>query len=213
VTVFTYAQLMGLWVNNGGSAAKAPVAAAIAEAESSGNSDATSANPDGGTNVGLWQLDTPGGKGAGFSVAQLKDPATNAKVAVKGSSNGADFSAWSTFTGGAYKRFLNNGTTPDTNVPGSASAPASATTASYNSADCLFGFPGVNVPVVGDVGGFCILSRSNARAMLGAALMLAGGVAFIIGALVVAAGGFTDTKFGQAAVSGVSKAAAVVPFV
>lgn len=43
--------------------------------------------------------------------------------------------------------------------------------------------------------------------------MLAGGLAAIVGLLVVAAGGFTDTKMGQAAVSGVSKAAAVVPFI
>lgn len=120
MTVFTYAQLEGLWINAGGS--NAPLAAAIAEAESSGESDATSSNPDGGINVGLWQLDTPGGKGAGYTVAQLKDPATNAAVAVKGSSKGADWSAWSTFGSGAYKQFLSNSTTPDSNVPGGSSS-------------------------------------------------------------------------------------------
>lgn len=34
------------------------IAVAIAQAESSGEPDALSKNPDGGTNVGLWQIDT-----------------------------------------------------------------------------------------------------------------------------------------------------------
>jgi lysozyme-like protein len=214
MTTYTYAQIEGIWINNGGSKAKAPLAAAIAEAESGGNADATSSNPDGGTNVGLWQLDTPGGKGAGHSVAQLQDPNTNAKVAVAGSNGGADWSAWQTFGSGAYRAFLNNGTTPDTNVPGgSGAAPAAAATASYTTADCLFGFPGVSVPVVGSVGGFCIVSKSNARAMLGGALMLAGGLALMVGVLVIAAGAFTDTSAGQKAGRAVKKVAEVAPFI
>jgi hypothetical protein len=88
--------LQSLWIMAGGSPAKAGVAACIAQHESGGNAGATSSNPDGGTNVGLWQLDTPGGKGAGFTVAQLQNALTNARVAVKGSSNGTDWSAWST---------------------------------------------------------------------------------------------------------------------
>lgn len=107
MTDFTYAQLEALWGKGGGSGSTAPVAAAIAEAESSGNSAATSSNPDGGTNAGLWQLDTPGGKGAGYSVAQLENPLTNAQVAVQGSSDGSDWSAWATYVSGAYKQYLN----------------------------------------------------------------------------------------------------------
>ena len=34
------------------------IAVAVAMAESTNNPDATSSNPDGGTNVGLWQIDT-----------------------------------------------------------------------------------------------------------------------------------------------------------
>lgn len=56
----------------------------VALAESSGNTETTSANPDGGTNVGLFQLDTPGGVGHGYSIAQLKNPALNAQVAHAG---------------------------------------------------------------------------------------------------------------------------------
>lgn len=77
--------------------------AAIAMAESSGIPTSTSPNPDGGTNVGLMQLDTPGGKGAGYTVAQLKDPATNLKVALQTSQNGADWSPWATWPVAAKK--------------------------------------------------------------------------------------------------------------
>ena len=101
----THTQLEALWTANGGSAATANVAAAIAQAESSGDAKATSPNPDGGTNVGLWQLDTKG-KGAGFTVAQLQDPNTNAHVAIMGSANGTDWSAWATWATGAYRKFL-----------------------------------------------------------------------------------------------------------
>lgn len=85
-----------LWVSLGGDPSKASIAACIASHESGGNANATSANPDGGTNVGLFQLDTPGGKGAGYSVAQLKDPSLNTRVAIRASNNGRDWSAWST---------------------------------------------------------------------------------------------------------------------
>lgn len=94
-SVYTSAQLQALWIMNGGSQATAATAACIASHESSGVPTVTSANPDGGTNVGLWQLDTRG-KGAGYSVAQLQDPNTNARVAIAGSSNGTNWSAWST---------------------------------------------------------------------------------------------------------------------
>jgi hypothetical protein len=93
---YTHSELMALWIAAGGNPAAANNAACHAIQESSGNPGVTSRNPDGGTNVGLWQLDTPGGKGAGYSIAQLQNPVTNARVAVKGSSNGSDWSAWAT---------------------------------------------------------------------------------------------------------------------
>lgn len=92
---FSSGQLQSLWILAGGNPARAAVAACIAGHESSGDAAAESPNPDGGINVGLWQLDTKG-KGAGYTVAQLKDPLTNARAAVAGSGNGNDWSAWST---------------------------------------------------------------------------------------------------------------------
>jgi hypothetical protein len=93
---YTHQQLETLWQQAGGSAATANNAACHGDQESGGNPSVTSPNPDGGTNVGLWQLDTPGGKGAGYSVAQLKNPLLNARVAVRTSNNGRDWSAWAT---------------------------------------------------------------------------------------------------------------------
>lgn len=103
--VLTKEQIMSLWAGNGGSPAIADTAAAIALAESSGRPDALSSNPDGGTNVGLWQLDTRG-VGAGYSIEQLRDPATNARVTVMGSLNGANWSPWQTYVEGTYRKYL-----------------------------------------------------------------------------------------------------------
>lgn len=108
---YTHSQLMTLWTTNGGDPRRADVAAAVAEAESSGRAGVTSANPDGGTNVGLWQLDTRG-KGAGHTVAQLQDPGTNARLAVFGSANGTNWSAWATYASGAYRQFLTAASRP-----------------------------------------------------------------------------------------------------
>jgi hypothetical protein len=94
--VLSGSQIRALWISAGGNPFRADVAVCIAQHESGGRVAVTSGNPDGGTNVGLWQLDTPGGKGAGHTIAQLQNPLTNAIVAIRGSSNGTDWSAWAT---------------------------------------------------------------------------------------------------------------------
>jgi hypothetical protein len=188
---FTYAQLMGLWIRNGGSRASAPIAAAIAEAESSGRSWVTSSNPDGGTNVGPWQLDT-NGVGAGYSVEQLQDPALNARVAVKGSDDGKDWSDWETYVDGAYKHFLSGSTTPDLDVPKSAGSqqPTVATLKDYTPGECYWMFPGLPIPVLGNVGQTCLITKANARALLGFAFIGAAAViaAPSLGILAIGAG-------------------------
>jgi len=103
--VMTKEQIIALWTGNGGSAGTANVAAAVAMQESSGRTGVTSPNPDGGTNVGLWQLDTKG-VGAGHTVEQLQDPATNARITIMGSANGTNWSHWEAYTSGAYKKYL-----------------------------------------------------------------------------------------------------------
>lgn len=118
MTTYSYAQLEQLWINAGGSTTTAPVAAAIALAESGGNPDAaypgTTIAPGTGSTTdatGLWQiLGLPAGN---FTAAQLTDPAANAKMAVaKYQQAGNSFSPWTTYTGGAYTAFLQGGTAP-----------------------------------------------------------------------------------------------------
>lgn len=92
---YSTAQLQALWRSAGGSAATAANAACHAMQESSGNPQVTSANPDGGTNVGLWQLDTRG-KGAGYSVSALQNAMNNARITVFATANGTNWSAWAT---------------------------------------------------------------------------------------------------------------------
>jgi len=97
------AEMYALARKAGLSPADAAVAAAVGESESSGRSWVTSPNPDGGVNVGPWQLDTPGGGGAGYTVEQLQDPWTNAQAMAKASKNGTDWSTWETYVDGSYQ--------------------------------------------------------------------------------------------------------------
>jgi hypothetical protein len=104
-SVMTKDQIKALWTGNGGAASRANLAAAVALQESSGRTGITSHNPDGGTNVGLWQLDTKG-VGAGHSIDQLSDPATNARITIMATANGTNWSHWEAYTSGAYKKYL-----------------------------------------------------------------------------------------------------------
>jgi hypothetical protein len=92
---WSHGGLANLWIMNGGNPSAANNAACHAIQESSGNASVTSSNPDGGTNVGLWQIDTRG-VGVGYTVAQLQNPNTNAKLAIRGSKNGTDWGPWAT---------------------------------------------------------------------------------------------------------------------
>jgi hypothetical protein len=92
---YTHAQLVSLWQQAGGSASTANNAACHAIQESSGQPQATSSNPDGGQNVGLWQLDTKG-VGAGHSVSSLMNALNNARITVFATRNGTNWSQWAT---------------------------------------------------------------------------------------------------------------------
>jgi hypothetical protein len=91
--IYSMTDLEALWASQGGSGQTAFAAANVAMAESSGRPAVTSANPDGGTNVGLWQLDTKG-VGAGFTIAQLQEPATNPRITVMHTANGTSWVGW-----------------------------------------------------------------------------------------------------------------------
>jgi Lysozyme like domain len=134
-TYYSYGQLEWLWEQAGGPSSVAPLAAAIALAESGGNPLAaypgTTVAPGQGSNTdatGLWQIL---GVPAGFTPAQLTDPLANAQMAVaKYEGAGNSFSPWQTYTEGTYS--VQNGVTP-VPIPGITSANSPATGGSSTS--------------------------------------------------------------------------------
>jgi hypothetical protein len=82
-----------LWGAEGGNPAAAFTAAEIAMAESGGNPNAVSPTSD----YGLWQVNASNG-----ALATL-NPYANARSAIALSGNGTNWSAWTTFTSGAYR--------------------------------------------------------------------------------------------------------------
>jgi hypothetical protein len=97
---YTQAQLQQLWIAAGGDPTKALIASAIAEAESSGRAGATNNNTNGTQDQGLWQVNSSHG------LSNMFDPMANARAAVSISSNGTNWSPWTTFTSGAYQQFM-----------------------------------------------------------------------------------------------------------
>ena len=183
MTVYSYAQLEQLWINAGGAKSLAPIAAAIAEAESRGDSQATNPTDNNGTQTswGLWQI-SDGTHNQ--PVANILDPAVNAAAAVAKYNAAGGWSPWGTYDSGAYTAFLSNSTPPDPNVPAGSSSSAALTSAqqSQQSAACLIGpFPHTS---------WCILSKSEARAMIGGMLMIAGGMIALPGLILLAAFAF-----------------------
>ncbi len=114
---FTFAQLEALWINNGGPKALAPVAAAIALAESAGCSTALNPTDNNGTqsSFGLWQISNGTHNPP---AANIYDPNVNAKLAVAKWHNAGGFSPWGTYNSGAYKQYLSGAAPTDTGVPG-----------------------------------------------------------------------------------------------
>jgi hypothetical protein len=91
--MYTYEELQQLWINNGGNPALAPVMAAIAMAESTG--DAGNTTGDGGTSYGLYQVHWT--VHPQFNPMQLLDPNYNTNAAIQLSGNGQDLSPWTTW--------------------------------------------------------------------------------------------------------------------
>jgi len=194
-TKYTYAQLEGLWINAGGPKAVAPVAAAIALAESGGCSTALNPDDNGGTqsSFGLWQISNGTHNPP---AANIYDAAVNAGQAV-GKYNGAggSFSPWGTYDSGAYKAYLSGSTTPDLSAGAGGGTAGAQTDALIGGCDssCLWCLN------FGSLFAGCVLSKSQARAFVGAAALLAGAGVLLVGALILAAGSFQQTSAGRAA--------------
>lgn len=184
----TYSQLEGTWIKAGGKASLAPLMAAIALAESGGESNARNDKDNHGTqsSFGLWQIST--GTHA-VPNSNWADPLTNAKLAVgKYQSQGLD--AWGTYTSGAYKPFLRNGVAPTD--PGSSGGALGTTPVATNvstaDASCAWQF---HFPVAGTT---CLASHTQLRQ--GLAILLVGTAVAIglVGVVLLVGYGLTHSK-------------------
>jgi hypothetical protein len=135
---YTIAQLRQLWIDNGGSAASAPVAAAVAYAESSGDPASQNHNTNGTTDRGLWQINSIHGAQSTFDVT------ANTRAAIAISNNGTNWFPWTTFNSGAYKKYLIAYKAIPTNTPYSQSGlPGSGNVDAGGVAGGLGGLTGV----------------------------------------------------------------------
>jgi hypothetical protein len=90
-------------------------AAAVAMAESGGdpcaqgdpNIGTRSCTPNGrSTSFGLWQIHVTPTIHAAYDPLKLLDPTYNAQAALAISKGGTDWTPWTTFTSGAYRRYM-----------------------------------------------------------------------------------------------------------
>jgi hypothetical protein len=218
-TRYSFAELEGLWINAGGAKALAATMAAVALAESGGCTADLNTTDNGGTQTswGLWQISngTHSSPGANWNTGAGNAALAVAKYKAQG------LSAWGTYDSGAYKQYL-NGAAPDTSVSGGASGSGSGADATLTAADstpdCLVSFPSGKV-LFFTVGGQCILSKSEARGIIGSAILANGAVIMLAGVLVMAAYGLKssgagrgaatilETAGGYAAIAGATRAA------
>lgn len=108
---YSFAQLEQFAIQGGFPASLAPTMAAIAMAESSGNNVVQQGQPYSTTGWGLWQI-TPGNSVPQFGSDQaLLNPVANAQAA-HAKWVGQGLGAWTTYTSGAYKQFMQGNVTP-----------------------------------------------------------------------------------------------------
>lgn len=84
----TFSDVENIWIQAGGNPQAAAMAAAVADAESGLNPNATYTNPDGTTAIGLWLIPT------NATPAGSTDPLANARAAIQQSSNGTNWQSW-----------------------------------------------------------------------------------------------------------------------
>jgi hypothetical protein len=203
-TKYTFSQLEQLWTDNGGPSVFAPMAAAIALAESGGGADTVSCTND----VGLWQINPTYHPGQATF-----DPNGNARAAVSISNNGTNWRPWSTAysdglggtKGGSYlgagspfQKFLSGtDTIPQGNsVAGSGNTSAQQTAAFGNSScdpDCAWSFH-VRVPLYDQC--VCLWQRSWTRVLIGGACAIGAFILTMAGMSILA----SQTRAGHAVI-------------
>jgi len=191
----SYSQLKGVWLTAAqgtryATNAWASLMAAIAEAESSGDPLATNPTDNDGTQTswGLWQISLGNHEPPAPNWA---DPVENAKLAI-GKLDDQGLSAWGTYDSGAYRAYLSDKTAADlTDIPQGpdAASQGQLTAAATANANCAWSvgslIPNVDIlgfHPLGSLTSICILSKSQARAVLGVLLLGTGGIIALTGA-------------------------------
>ncbi len=107
MTSYNFGQLSNIWTQSGGNSQVAPIMAAIALAESSGNPNALNTNDSYGqggtqTSAGLWQISN--GTSTVFD-SNWSNPVVNGAAAVS-KLNSQGLRAWGTYQNGSYLKYL-----------------------------------------------------------------------------------------------------------
>jgi Lysozyme like domain len=203
---YTYAQLEAIWLEAAAGTQYdtqtwAAIMAAIAEAESGGNPNATNPTDNNGTQTswGLWQISLGNHNEPSPT---WNNPITNAQLAIQKLET-QGLTAWGTYDSGAYKAYLNESTTPATSIPAIAGAAAtdaaSAATSAAETVDCAIPLNFLaNLSIASGSLQFCLISKVQVRALLGGAFIVAGGGIGLLGVLVLLAEGFEHTGAGRA---------------
>lgn len=171
MTRLSTAQIYTLAHQAGFSSAGATLMTAIAMAESGGDpnsvGDVGLENGTWGPSVGLWQvrsLRAETGRGTSRDVNRLKDPAFNARSAFEISGKGKSFRPWTTYTSGAYRRYLGGAKT----AAGASPAPLPPTSATDGATgsgavagDSGTGVAGQTVGLAGDALNFALLGPAG----------------------------------------------------
>lgn len=177
---YSYSQLQQLWIQNGGSPSFAPIAAAVALAESGGNPNAVSkANYDGSVDRGLWQINSIHG------AKSTLDVTGNTRAAIIISSNGTNWNPWTVYKTGAYKKYLNGATVPGSEDSG-ALAQAGLSVAGIQIPNPLDAITALSEGITSLVkGGTWFTDSHNIVRMVQVAM---GGLLVIVGIIIVARG-------------------------
>lgn len=190
MTTYSFSDLEQIWINNGGSAIMAPMAAAIAMAESGGNSDAIGRNSNGSLDKGLWQINTSNG------ALSTTDINGNARAAIQISNNGSNWRPWCTAfsdsscgskggsflgLGSPYQKFLSGGSSQ-------AGQSQIQTTAQVTSGKAGCALPwNITIPVIGSsLSSGCLWYDSWSRGILGGLFILGGLIFTVVGATMLA---------------------------
>ena len=169
-----YRELISVSLSTGLSPDQAVIATAIALAESGGDSDAINrgdaAPPTWGPSIGLWQIRSmPAQSGTGESrdAEQLRDVAFNAKSMYAISNGGTNWTPWSVYKSGAYRKFLG------TYEPSAVS----------ETVDTVLAPVATSVDLIQRISSMPLPSKRQVGVFAGGAVLIVAGVALIVGRL------------------------------